>query len=107
MGIENYELTPQQAKDIPPFYYPGHEDYVSVLEFESRDDERQNPTIQYSIKDIPNSSVKLTLYPTKPEVEWVDLMGNDEDMPIIRSTIEGILGIKLSESKDCLGVQRD
>jgi len=93
MEIKNYELSTEQASNIPEFYFPGSEDCAQGLRFIRRDDERPNPTIEFEVESIPGSRCKLTLSPNAPIVQFVDIMGKDLDR--VKLGVEKVLGVQL------------
>jgi len=96
MAIRNYELTQEQAIGIPGFYIPGSEEYAKGLTFKGRDDDRPNPTIEFSVDGIPNSRCKLTLNPRKPLVQYVDVSAPDEQIERATGSVQVALQVELN-----------
>ena len=92
--IKNYELSAEQASNIPEFYFPGNEICARGLKFITRDDERPNPTIEFEVENIPGSRCKLTLNPHIPIVQFVDIIGRDLNK--VKLGVEKALGIQLA-----------
>ena len=98
MGIRNFTLTEEQASQAKAIYFPGAEEETKLLQFKDRYDNRPTPMIVYSVREVPRSTVQITLHEFRPLIHHIDLMGEESDMEKIIHAVDIDLGIELARA---------
>lgn len=102
MSITSYNLTEEQARSVPHFYYPEEnlDDFkdAGILELLARRGDRTRPKIVFDVRPILGSFLQLIVHPIQPIIQNVCIgVQDDKKDDQLRRTVSRILGFPLTE----------